>query len=442
MQVLEAHGRTPRRGLPWIVGLTVLLVVVIVAVVSLSGGGGGKGATGTHGGGGAATGPTKKGNTASDHHHTTPTFDLVSSTPTSGASGVASNADLTITFSDPVSLGSARPTLTPTVAGTWVQDASDSIRFDAAAPFIPEQTEHVTVPGGKTGLRADNGAELASSTTVTFTTAIGDELRLQQLLGELNYLPLSFTSTGPATAANDAAMPQTGTFAWRWSTLPASLTSLWTQGEYNEIQKAAVMTFENHNNLTVDGIAGPAVWSGLLNSVASHTIDTAAYNYVSVSKVQPENLTLYSNGAVVYSGVLINSGAPGADTQDGTFAVFEHVTSSEMKGTNPDGSKYDDPDVPWASYFNGGDALHGFVRAHYGYPQSNGCIEMPVATAGMIWPYTPIGTMVTISGPSSGAGPTPTTTTTTTAPVATTTTTTAPPPPVTTTTPTTAPTVL
>ncbi len=339
-----------------------------------------------------------------------------------------------------MSLGSVRPTLTPSVAGTWEQASSTSIRFNADAPFIPSQTETVTVPGGKSGLRAENGAELASAVTVKFTTAIGDTLRLQQLLGELNYLPLNFTASGPAPAAKDAAMPQQGTFAWRWSTLPASLTSLWTQGEYNEIQKAAVMTFENHNNLTVDGIAGPAVWSDLLSSVASHTLDTAAYNYVSVTKVQPENLTLYSNGAVVYSGILINSGAPGADTQDGTFAVFEHVTSSEMKGTNPDGSKYDDPNVPWASYFNGGDALHGFVRAHYGYPQSNGCIEMPVATAGMIWPYTPIGTMVTIAGPSSGAGPPPTTTTT--APPATTTTTAPPPPPVTTTTPTTVPPVL
>ena len=72
------------------------------------------------------------------------------------------------------------------------------------------------------------------------------------------------------------------------------------------------------------------------------------------------------------------------------------MTSSDMKGTNPDGTTYNDPNVPWASYFNGGDALHGFVRAHYGYPQSNGCIEMPVATAGQIWPYTPIGTLVTI----------------------------------------------
>ncbi len=101
------------------------------------------------------------------------------------------------------------------------------------------------------------------------------------------------------------------------------------------------------------------------------------------------------------ANVAVNTGAPGADTVDGTYPVFEHVTSSRMQGTNPDGSTYDDPDVPWASYFNGGDALHGFVRATYGSPQSNGCVEMPVATAAQVWPLTPIGTLVTVVGPPS-----------------------------------------
>ena len=56
------------------------------------------------------------------------------------------------------------------------------------------------------------------------------------------------------------------------------------------------------------------------------------------------------------SGSPSTAGRPGPDTVDGTFAVFEHVRYSEMKGTNVDGSTYDDPNVPYASYFNGGDA--------------------------------------------------------------------------------------
>ena len=82
--------------------------------------------------------------------------------------------------------------------------------------------------------------------------------------------------------------------------------------------------------------------------------------------------------------------------QNGTFAVYEHIRSGTMSGTNPDGSHYEDPGIPWISYFNGGDALHGFERAQYGFPQSLGCVEMPPATAGEVWPYTPIGTLVNI----------------------------------------------
>ncbi len=47
---------------------------------------------------------------------------------------------------------------------------------------------------------------------------------------------------------------------------------------------------------------------------------------------------------------------------------------------------------------------------------------MSYADAALVWPLTPIGTLVTVIGPSFGTAPPPTTTTTTTAPPATTTT--------------------
>ncbi len=67
-----------------------------------------------------------------------------------------------------------------------------------------------------------------------------------------------------------------------------------------------------------------------------------------------------------------------------------------MSGTNPDGSHYEDPGIKWVSYFNGGDALHNFDRSSFGTPQSLGCVELPLAASAEIWPYTPIGTLVTI----------------------------------------------
>jgi hypothetical protein len=53
--------------------------------------------------------------------------------------------------------------------------------------------------------------------------------------------------------------------------------------------------------------------------------------------------------------------------------------------------------VPWVSYFNGGDALHGFLRASYGSAQSLGCVEMPYDVAHRVWGYTPIGTLVDVT---------------------------------------------
>jgi hypothetical protein len=73
--------------------------------------------------------------------------------------------------------------------------------------------------------------------------------------------------------------------------------------------------------------------------------------------------------------------------------VFSH-----MKGTNPDGSKYDDP-VWYASYFNGGDAVHQFDRYSYGSYQSLGCVEVPYSVAKKAYPYLTYGTLVTVTGP-------------------------------------------
>jgi hypothetical protein len=67
-----------------------------------------------------------------------------------------------------------------------------------------------------------------------------------------------------------------------------------------------------------------------------------------------------------------------------------------MSGTNPDGSKYHDL-VPWINYFDGSDAVHGFVRGSYGYPQSLGCVELPVATAQVAFSDLAIGDLVTVT---------------------------------------------
>jgi lipoprotein-anchoring transpeptidase ErfK/SrfK len=115
---------------------------------------------------------------------------------------------------------------------------------------------------------------------------------------------------------------------------------------------------------------------------------------VHVSESLPERLMLWENGRTVLTS-LTNTGIPGEPTALGTYPIFVRYAFNYMSGTNPDGSHYDDP-VYWINYFNGGDAVHGFVRGSYGFPQSLGCVELPIPTAHVAFNHLAIGDLVSV----------------------------------------------
>jgi peptidoglycan hydrolase-like protein with peptidoglycan-binding domain len=321
-------------------------------------------------------------------------LSVVSTSPT--GDNVAGDATLSVQFSTDLAPGSPMPTLSPPVAGQWAVLSPSLLQYQATAPLVPGAVETVTVPGGPSGTTGSRGQHLAADVTASFTVAPGSTLRLQQMLAELGYLPLNFTAASPLTSPTQEGAAQVGTFTWRWANQPASLTSLWTPGTWNVITKGAVMNFEAQHNLKTDGVAGPAVWGAVLTALESGQGNALPYGYVYVTKSLPETTTVYQNGVAVYS-TLSNTGVAAAPTADGTFPVYARYTVTTMSGTNPDGSKYVDPGIKWVSYFNGGDALHGYPRASYGFPQSVGCVEMPIANAGTVFPLTPLGTLVTVA---------------------------------------------
>jgi lipoprotein-anchoring transpeptidase ErfK/SrfK len=323
-----------------------------------------------------------------------PVLSVLSSAPT-GAS-VDSGSVISVQFSTDLAPGSPMPTLSPAVAGQWAVLSPSLLQYQATAPLVPGVVETLTVPGGTQGVVGSRGQHLAAAFTSSFTVAPGSTLRLQQMLAELGYLPLNFTAASPLTSPTQEGDPQVGTFTWRWANQPASLTSLWTAGTYNVITKGAVMNFESQHNLKTDGLSGPEVWSALLTAVENGQGNALPYGYVYVTQSLPESATVYQNGVQAYKTVA-NTGVAGAPTGVGTFPVYARYTVTTMSGTNPDGSKYVDPGIRWVSYFNGGDALHGFPRASYGFPQSDGCVEMPISNAAVVFPLTPLGTLVTVS---------------------------------------------
>jgi hypothetical protein len=324
------------------------------------------------------------------------------SSPSPGAR-ITPVTPIRLTFSKPVAdvLGSARPRLSPSTPGRWRQTDSHTLLFVPSGLGTPLATElHITLPH-PVAVIAPSGRSLYTTRRIDWTVPPGSTLRLQQLLAQAGYLPVDWTpSAAPlartAGAELQAAIdPPDGRFNWRYPNIPPELLRLWSVGQPNQITRGAVMMFEHDHGLAVDSFAGAQVWGALLADTLAGKRRDSGYSYVYVHRQVPQSLNLWHNGRTILSSPG-NTGVPAAPTQLGTFPVFEHIPIGTMSGRNPDGSHYNDPGIRYISYFNGGDAIHAFNRASFGTPQSLGCVELPLDSAAKVWPYTPMGTLVTV----------------------------------------------
>ena len=332
---------------------------------------------------------------------------IVAASPTAGTT-ISASTPLELTFSKPVAkiLGSKKPKLSPEVDGKWSQPNPHTLKFTPSGFGVPLATElKVELPEQVDVVQSDGSTK--SSSDVAWEVPAGSELRLQQMLAGLDYLPYKWSGeevakTPEAQVAAATTETPKGHFSPRWSNTPSGLKALWTPGEANVLVEGALMSFEERNGLEVDGVAGPVVWEELMKAtIAGDKKPTKGaangFTWVSVSEALPETVTVWHNGKTVLSELAANTGIPGAETELGTHNVYLRFEETTMSGENPDGSHYSDPGIKWVSYFYGGDALHAFDRASYGSPQSLGCVEMSLEEAESVYPYTPIGTPVTVS---------------------------------------------
>lgn len=328
-------------------------------------------------------------------------------TPQLSSSPIAISSNIALTLSEPVAkaFGGKDPTITPVIPGalvpkgTWSEPTPYSVQFTPKGPqFWPGEQMRLELPEP---VRISSGQSASQPlSSITFEGDPGSVLRLQQMLASLGYLPLGWSgavnttaSTSLAAEASYVSAPPQGSFSWKW-TLPSALTSLWQPGVDTVITRGAVMTFEKVEGLNTTGQANPLLWPTLIQAVMDHKADPYPYTWMQVSMQLPERLWLWSNGQVVLT-TLANTGIPQDPTAPGTYPVYLRLPFQIMRGTNPNGSSYADP-VHWINYFNGSDAVHGFLRAAYGFPQSLGCVELPIAVAAQVFPQVHIGTLVTV----------------------------------------------
>lgn len=350
-------------------------------------------------------GPGKHASGVHDHSARPPApLRVVSVTP--APAKVSGTTPVQIVFSAVMAKDSATPVLKPPVAGGWELSGS-TITFVPDVPLPPSTTFTLRVPAGNAGVHSAAGVMLARPVVRHFRTAPYSQVRLVQLLSTLGYLPLSWqpaavdrltsNPTGGEVASQQemAYSPPAGSFTWQHG-YPAGLRAQWRPGQPNTLVQGAVMAFKAQHHMAITAATTRRFWTTLFAAVQAGQRNAVGYTYALASERSPETLTIWHDGHVVLTS-LANTGIPVAPTALGTFPVYLRYQFQIMRGTNPDGSHYADP-VSYVAYFNGGDAVHYFPRAAYGYQQSLGCVELPYNAARQAWPFLTYGSLVTVTG--------------------------------------------
>jgi peptidoglycan hydrolase-like protein with peptidoglycan-binding domain len=307
-------------------------------------------------------------------------------------------APLVIRLSAPPAPNSPAPMLSPRVAGTW-KAVGDSETFTPTSTLEPCSSYTLTVWAGTDAI---GHPPLDKSRRLGLHVTCPSLRGLQQALARLRYLPYNVDAAhrrnsgsareARALAAHYAYHPPAGRMVASVPHAPGL-----AYGTLDPTTRGALMVFQSDHGLAATGSPDSSTWASLLAAETLGHSDPTPYTFVTVSESIPETLEVHRGTHVVLT-TPANTGVAGAETQLGTFPIYARYVSTTMSGTNPDGSSYVDPGVPWVNYFNGGDAVHGFPRASYGYPQSNGCVELPIETAERVYPLLAIGDLVIVSG--------------------------------------------
>ncbi|HSZ69905.1 MAG TPA: L,D-transpeptidase [Solirubrobacteraceae bacterium] len=304
---------------------------------------------------------------------------------------------LGVTLSAPPAPSSPRPTLIPAVGGTW-SSVGDTELFTPASTLEPCSTYTLTVWADTI---ATGHARVGHKHILQLHVDCPPLAGLQQDLARLGYLGAVLHPTYRVHLPHrlelrrEAAIQAYHPFRGHLAPDPSDAPPV-EMGTLDETTKGGLEIFQADHHLEATGEPNAATWRLLLDVAALDHHDPQPYTWVSVTESLPETLEVHRGDRVALT-TPANTGVAGAETEQGIFPIYARYTSTTMTGTNPDGSKYSDPGVPWVNYFNGGDAVHGFVRGSYGFPQSNGCVELPVSTAAEVFPMLAIGDIVWVT---------------------------------------------
>lgn len=222
--------------------------------------------------------------------------------------------------------------------------------FSAPAQPASADAPSAAAPTAQTAVLADAPAQ--QSDTITLGDCGEPVAKLEQKLEDLHYLLSRF-----ATGCYEGAVSQ------------------------------GVMALQKHEGIDRDGVFGPQTAETLKK--AKQPQPPAGGEPTRVDVDISDQLAYVVIGGDLKTVLSIASGIPGLDTPKGKFSVYR---KEEMSWSRPYKTW-----MPWASYFNGGIALHENA-AVYGYPASHGCVRVPPPFAEWLYGVAAMGTQVRVLG--------------------------------------------
>jgi lipoprotein-anchoring transpeptidase ErfK/SrfK len=156
-------------------------------------------------------------------------------------------------------------------------------------------------------------------------------------------------------------------------------------GTWDYRTKQAVLAFQSWHGLARDGIVGPQTSAALEGAAPPQPSRTGDERRIEVHRAK--GVVLLVDGSDVIRVVHASTGAPGYETPAGSYSVFR----KELNSWSVPYRVW----LPYASYFNGGIAFHGYDEVP-AWPVSHGCVRLSAPEAPFVYEFAAIGTPVLV----------------------------------------------
>jgi lipoprotein-anchoring transpeptidase ErfK/SrfK len=148
--------------------------------------------------------------------------------------------------------------------------------------------------------------------------------------------------------------------------------------------REAVVAFQGWEGLERDGVAGPVTLGRLARASRPTPLPGSGAR---IEVHLDRQVLLLVEGQRVGRAIHVSTGAPSTPTPRGAFRVFRR----ERNSWSTPFSVW----LPWASYFTGGIAFHGYPEVP-AYPASHGCVRVPLSEAATVYGFARLGVPVRV----------------------------------------------